>query len=275
MSRAGRYRPDPHDVLNEYAEYLRDMGVTERWGTGSFAWSGDWEPETVESEVMEPVTSIEPGPDTALSETIQHKETEIITEGITEETLPDFKTLEEIREFIGDCKRCKLCKGRTNLVFGVGNPDARLVFVGEGPGRDEDEQGEPFVGRAGKLLTDIIEKGMQLKRSDVYIANVVKCRPPKNRNPEPDEIAECEIFLKAQLRVIKPKLICTLGLFATQTLLKTKEGISKLRGNVYEYEGIKLIPTFHPAYLLRDPSKKKLCWEDIQKLMALYEDPSL
>jgi len=147
--------------------------------------------------------------------------------------------------------------------------------VGEGPGKDEDLQGEPFVGRAGQLLTDIIEKGMKLKRSDVYIANVVKCRPPNNRNPEPDEIAACEKFLKAQLGVIKPKLICTLGLFASQTLLNTKEGIGKLRGNWYEYEGIKLIPTFHPAYLLRDPRQKKLCWEDIQKLMEKYDDPEL
>ncbi len=184
--------------------------------------------------------------------------------------LREVKTLDGLREFIGDCKRCKLCEGRTNIVFGVGSPEAKLAFVGEGPGRDEDIKGEPFVGRAGQLLTDIIEKGMKLMRSDVYIANVVKCRPPENRNPEEDEIAACEPFLKKQLQLIAPKFICTLGKFATQTLLKTKEPISSLRGNWHEYEGIRLIPTFHPAYLLRNPGEKKVVWADVQKLMAEY-----
>jgi uracil-DNA glycosylase len=175
--------------------------------------------------------------------------------------------LEELRAAIGDCRRCKLCSGRTHLVFGVGNPRANLMFVGEGPGRDEDLQGEPFVGRAGQLLTDIITKGIGLRREDVYIANVVKCRPPDNRNPEPDEVAACEPFLKKQIELISPEIIVGLGKFAVQTLLQTKMPITKLRGNWHTYHGIKLMPTFHPAYLLRNPADKKLVWEDIKKVI--------
>ena len=177
------------------------------------------------------------------------------------------KTLEELRAAIGDCRRCKLWPGRTHLVFGVGNPKARLMFIGEGPGRDEDLQGEPFVGRAGQLLTDIITKGMGLKREDVYIANVVKCRPPENRNPEPDEVASCEPFLKKQIDLVRPEIIIALGKFAVQTLLQSKVPITKVRGNWYTYHGIKLMPTFHPAYLLRNPGDKKLVWEDIKKVI--------
>ncbi|MGH7817136.1 MAG: uracil-DNA glycosylase [Candidatus Binatia bacterium] len=176
-------------------------------------------------------------------------------------------TLEELRAAIGDCQRCKLCSGRTHLVFGVGNPHAKLMFVGEGPGRDEDLQGEPFVGRAGQLLTDIITKGIGIKREDVYICNVVKCRPPENRNPEPDEVAACEPFLKKQIDLIRPEIIVGLGKFAAQTLLQSKAPISQLRGNWHSYHGIKLMPTFHPAYLLRNPADKKLVWEDIKKVI--------
>lgn len=176
-------------------------------------------------------------------------------------------SLEELRGAIGDCRLCKLCSGRTHLVFGVGNPRAKLMFVGEGPGRDEDLQGEPFVGRAGQLLTDIITKGMGMQRSDVYIANVVKCRPPENRNPEPDEVAACEPFLKKQIDLIRPEIIVGLGKFAVQTLLQSKVAISRLRGNWHSYHGIKLMPTFHPAYLLRNPADKKLVWEDIKKVI--------
>lgn len=176
-------------------------------------------------------------------------------------------SLEELRAAIGDCRLCKLCSGRTHLVFGVGNPRAKLMFVGEGPGRDEDLQGEPFVGRAGQLLTDIITKGMGMQRSDVYIANVVKCRPPENRNPEPDEVAACEPFLKKQIDLIRPEIIVGLGKFAVQTLLQSKVAISRLRGNWHSYHGIKLMPTFHPAYLLRNPADKKLVWEDIKKVI--------
>jgi uracil-DNA glycosylase len=177
-------------------------------------------------------------------------------------------TLLRIREDIGDCTRCKLHKGRTNIVYGVGNPKAELVFVGEGPGHDEDIKGEPFVGRAGKLLTQMIE-AMSLRREDVYIANVVKCRPPENRLPEKDEIATCSPYLLRQLDVIKPKVICALGSCAAQTLLQTTQGISKFRGEWFDFRGAKLIATYHPAYLLRNPPAKSEVWKDLQKVMAL------
>ena len=177
------------------------------------------------------------------------------------------QTLEALREFIGDCKRCKLAPGRINLVFGVGNPQAELMFVGEGPGADEDERGEPFVGRAGQLLTDIIERGMRMRRQDVYICNVVKCRPPGNRNPEADEVAACEPFLMRQIDVVRPKIIVGLGTFAVQSLLKVKIPISKLRGRWHDLRGIRMMPTFHPAYLLRNPADKRLVWADIQEVI--------
>lgn len=175
-------------------------------------------------------------------------------------------TLEEIRAELGDCTRCKLHGGRSNIVFGEGSPRADLVFVGEAPGGDEDRQGRPFVGRAGQLLTDII-KAMGLKRDEVYICNILKCRPPKNRNPEPDEIAACEPFLVEQLQSLRPRVICALGKFAAQTLLKTDTAISVLRGRFHSYHGIRLMPTYHPAYLLRNPGAKKQVWEDVQMIM--------
>jgi len=174
-------------------------------------------------------------------------------------------TLAAVREELGECTRCKLCRGRTQIVFGVGNPRADLVFVGEAPGAEEDAQGEPFVGRAGQLLTRIIQ-AIGLRREDVYICNVIKCRPPGNRSPEPDEIASCEPFLLKQLEAIRPKLICTLGSPATQTLLKTKEPISRMRGRFFEFRGVPLLPTYHPAYLLRNPHEKKTVWQDMQLL---------
>jgi len=177
--------------------------------------------------------------------------------------------LAAIRADIGDCTRCKLhTLGRSQVVFGVGNPDADLMFVGEAPGGDEDLQGIPFVGRAGQLLTKIIE-AIELKREDVYIANVIKCRPPQNRNPEPDEVETCEPFLFQQIDVIKPKVIVALGKFAAQALLRTDAPISRLRGRVFEYRGAKLIPTFHPAYLLRNPSSKREVWEDMKLVRTL------
>ena len=177
-------------------------------------------------------------------------------------------TLPRIREDIADCTRCKLHKGRTKIVFGTGNPNADLMFVGEGPGRDEDLSGEPFVGRAGKLLTDMI-KAMGLQRENVYIANVVKCRPPENRLPEKDEITTCSPFLMRQIDAIKPKVICTLGSCSAQTLLQTALGISKLRGEWFDFRGTKLMPTYHPAYLLRNPAAKPEVWKDLQKVMAV------
>jgi uracil-DNA glycosylase family 4 len=180
---------------------------------------------------------------------------------------PDGAALAKVRVEIGDCHRCKLCERRTHIVFGVGNPRAALMFVGEGPGEEEDRQGEPFVGRAGQLLTEIITKGMGLRRSDVYIANVVKCRPPGNRNPEPDEIAACQPFLLAQVDAVDPQVIVALGKFAAQTLLETATPISQLRGRWFSYRGRRLMPTFHPSYLLRNPADKKLVWEDVQLVM--------
>jgi uracil-DNA glycosylase len=178
-------------------------------------------------------------------------------------------TLERIRSDIGpDCRRCKLHKARRNIVFGVGNPNAELVFVGEGPGHDEDVQGEPFVGRAGKLLTQMIE-AMGLGRSDVYICNVVKCRPPENRLPEKDEIATCSPYLTRQLDVIQPKVICCLGACSAQTLLNTTQGISRYRGEWFDYRGARLIATYHPAYLLRNPAAKSEVWKDLKKIMAV------
>jgi uracil-DNA glycosylase len=176
-------------------------------------------------------------------------------------------SLEELRTFIGDCTRCKLAPLRKNLVFGVGNPNADLMFIGEGPGADEDARGEPFVGRAGQLLTDIIERGMGIRRADVYICNVIKCRPPENRNPEPDEVAACEPFMLRQIDIVRPKVIVGLGTFAVQAVLKIKTPISKLRGNWHEVRGIRMMPTFHPAYLLRNPADKRLVWADIQEVM--------
>jgi len=180
------------------------------------------------------------------------------------------EALEALRVEIGpDCRRCKLhTLGRTKVVFGVGNPNADLMFVGEGPGADEDIQGEPFVGRAGQLLTKIIE-AIGMKRSDVYIANVIKCRPPGNRNPEPDEVEQCEPFLFRQVDMVKPKVIVALGKFAAQSLLKTSDPITRLRGREYRFRSAILMPTFHPAYLLRNPSSKREVWEDMKKVRAL------
>jgi DNA polymerase len=178
--------------------------------------------------------------------------------------------LDSIRADLGpDCSRCKLhTLGRKQVVFGVGNPNADLMFVGEAPGADEDIQGEPFVGRAGQLLTKIIE-AIELKREDVYIANVIKCRPPQNRNPEPDEVEQCEPFLFRQIDVIKPKVIVALGKFAAQCLLKTDAPITRIRGREFTYRDAILIPTYHPAYLLRNPSAKRDVWEDMKRVRAI------
>jgi len=177
-------------------------------------------------------------------------------------------TLLRIREDLGECTRCKLHKHRHTIVFGDGNPKAELVFVGEGPGADEDAQGLPFVGRAGKLLTQMIE-AMGLQRKDVYICNVVKCRPPENRTPEEDEVSTCSPFLLRQLDVISPKVIVCLGAVAAKTLLKTNRGISQFRGQWLDFRSSKLMATYHPAYLLRNPNAKPEVWKDLQKVMAV------
>lgn len=177
--------------------------------------------------------------------------------------------LEDIRIDLGDCRRCRLASGRRHIVFGEGFAKSRLVFVGEGPGFEEDQTGQPFVGAAGKLLTKIIE-AMKLSRDQVYICNVIKCRPPGNRDPEADEIETCLTFLERQIAAIRPDFICTLGRIAAQALLKTEAPISRLRGRLHSYRGIKLLPTYHPAYLLRNPAKKRDVWNDMQILMKEY-----
>ncbi|PYQ29879.1 MAG: hypothetical protein DMF56_09130 [Acidobacteria bacterium] len=177
------------------------------------------------------------------------------------------QTFDELRTLAHDCTKCRLAGTRTNVVFGVGNPNADLMFIGEAPGRDEDIQGEPFVGRAGQLLTDIV-KAMKLTRDDVYIANVIKCRPPENRNPEPDELDACRPFIRRQVELIQPKVIVTLGRFALQSLTEKAYGITAVRGQWLEYNGVKVMPTYHPAYLLRNPAAKKEVWADMKKVMA-------
>jgi len=178
-----------------------------------------------------------------------------------------------VREELGDCQRCRLAAGRKTIVFGQGNPRAELMFVGEAPGAEEDAQGLAFVGRAGQLLTDIIEKGLRMKRQDVFIANILKCRPPQNRNPEPDEILTCQPFLEAQIRAISPRVLVGLGKFGAHWLLKTAEPITRLRGRLGEYQGIAVMPTYHPAYLLRNPAGKKDVWEDMKVVLRLLGRP--
>jgi DNA polymerase len=243
-------------ALRTYVEYQRELGVA--------GFPRDAQPTPVASRIEGP----------AVAASAHAPVSQVAARGA--EPSPDLfappevaraGSLDALREAIGDCRRCKLAPCRTNLVFGVGSPTARLAFVGEAPGRDEDIQGEPFVGRAGQLLTEIITKGMRLRRDDVYICNVIKCRPPENRNPEPDEVASCEPFLIRQLELIKPEVIVALGKFAVQTLLRVKTPISQLRGRWFDYHGIRLMPTFHPAYLLRNPGDKRLVWQDIQQVM--------
>src|SRR5579864_2304429 len=176
-------------------------------------------------------------------------------------------TLLRIREDLGECTRCKLHKHRHSIVFGSGNPKAELVFVGEGPGADEDEQGLPFVGRAGQLLTEMIERGMKIPRSDVYICNIIKCRPPENRKPEKDEVAACRQFVERQLDAVRPRVICALGATAAETMLETKESMGRLRGRWFEFRGIPLVVTYHPAFLLRDPTRKRDTWEDLKLIL--------
>jgi uracil-DNA glycosylase family 4 len=180
------------------------------------------------------------------------------------------EVLRGLRDFIGDCQRCKLASGRKTIVFGQGHPEARLMFVGEAPGADEDEQGLAFVGKAGQLLTQIL-KAMGLSRDEVFIANVIKCRPPQNRNPEPDEILSCEPFLEKQIELIHPKVIVALGKFAGQWLLKTAEPISRIRGRLGSYQGVHVMPTYHPAYLLRNPAAKREVWEDMKAVLGLLQ----
>lgn len=193
--------------------------------------------------------------------------TELPLRPAVEERRPAAVRLQQLAEAVHDCRKCRLHQGRTQVVFGTGNPDADLVFVGEAPGEDEDRQGEPFVGPAGQLLTRIIE-AMGLRREQVYMLNVIKCRPPNNRNPRPDEVAACRPILQAQLACLRPRVICALGAFAAQTLLQTEEQISRLRGRFHMLGDIKVMPTYHPAYLLRNPQAKRAVWDDMQRIQG-------
>lgn len=253
------------DQLAAHVEYLRDLGIdgvsrAPEWRTRvdrTTAASGEAAaPADAPAPGGEMTVAFAPGADAAVA------------------GLPAPEALAALRAEIGpQCMRCKLhTLGRRQVVFGVGNPQARLMFVGEAPGEDEDRQGEPFVGRAGQLLTKIIE-AIGMTRDQVYIANVIKCRPPGNRNPEPDEVETCEPYLFRQIAIIQPRIVVALGKFAAQSLLRTTEPITRLRGRVYEFRGASLLPTFHPAYLLRNPPAKREVWEDMKKVRDLLQAP--
>ncbi len=237
---------DPRAHLRRHLAFYKDLGVA--GFSRDAAWRG-------EGATGEPAASM------------AGEESPVIAAADAGETC---SSLDALRAHIGpQCMRCKLCQlGRTQVVFGVGNPKADLMFVGEAPGADEDQQGIPFVGRAGQLLTRIIE-AIEMRRDDVYIANVIKCRPPGNRNPEPDEVGVCEPFLFQQIDIIKPKVIVALGKFAAQALLRVDTPITHLRGRVHDFRGARLVPTFHPAYLLRSPEKKRDTWDDMKLVRSL------
>jgi uracil-DNA glycosylase family 4 len=232
---------DDDDVRQDVAEHARFLASLTGIGV-------PWPPEGAAAGEAGPATDMEPRADAEAG-------------------------LHAIREEMGDCQRCRLAGGRKTIVFGQGNPRAELMFIGEAPGAEEDEQGLAFVGRAGRLLTDIIEKGLKMKRSDVWIGNILKCRPPKNRNPETDEVMACQPFLEAQIRAIRPKVLVALGKFSAHWLLKTATPITRLRGQLGEWEGIPAMPTYHPAYLLRNPSAKKDLWEDMKLVLELLGRP--
>jgi uracil-DNA glycosylase len=245
------------DQLKQYLEFYRDLGVKELYRV-----------PTKQSQAAPP-TQTRARPPIA--------EPEIAIE--LPPMVPAGDTLDRIRIDIGDCKRCRLCQDRNKIVFGVGDEKAKLVFVGEGPGADEDTQGIPFVGRAGQLLTQMIEgtaskEGIPLKRADVYICNVVKCRPPENRTPQPDEMEICGEFLNRQLSVIRPKAICALGSTAAKAILGTKDGVTRLRGNWHKWRDIPVMVTYHPSYLLRpyNQNAKREAWEDLKKVLHFVYD---
>ena len=250
---------DPRQQIAEHLRFFADLGV-----------AGVGREEGVNAQPPTPNSQLTPPPSPAGS-SAGFGETGASLIRVSRNAA---EALAAIKTEIGpDCPRCKLATlGRKQVVFGVGNPDADLMFVGEAPGADEDIQGIPFVGRAGQLLTKMIE-AINLRRDDVYIANVIKCRPPGNRNPEPDEIATCEPFLFQQIATINPRVIVALGSFAAKTLLRSEDSISRLRGRIYDFRGAKLIPTFHPSFLLRSPDRKRDAWEDLKKARALLTGP--
>jgi DNA polymerase len=276
------------DDLRRYLEFYRDLGVKQVYLRGaaeatnardSCASAPAAERDTLPTAVT-PEPSAPEVPARAAAE--RRPESAVPSQARILDLLPlapESDSLQRIREDIGDCKRCRLCEGRNKIVFGSGNPESRLVFVGEGPGADEDVQGLPFVGRAGQLLTQMIEgtarkEGMNLRREDVYICNVVKCRPPQNRNPQPDEMEICGQFLFRQLMVIRPKAICALGSIAARALLGKREGVTRLRGEWQTWRDIPVMVTYHPSYLLRaySVSAKREAWEDLKKVLHYVYD---
>ena len=253
---------DPRD-LAEHLRYYVDLGVT------GFSRDNTWRVRLDDGADPSPTANTEDVDGEAMHADADGSGTP--TPQVMQVGRSKADALAVVRADLGECTRCKLHRGRTNLVFGVGSAETRLMFVGEGPGAEEDEQGVPFVGRAGQLLTQII-RAMGFDREAVYIANVVKCRPPGNRNPEPDEIEQCEPFLMRQIDVIKPAIIVALGKFAAQTLLRTTEPISRLRGRFHRIGDIRVMPTFHPSYLLRNPAAKREVWDDMKAVMAALRD---
>lgn len=238
--------------LKSYLEYLKGLGLTEL----PFVGPGD-------GPLYSPEASFSGG-------TIQESSPSY---GPSNKSQSEILNMEAIRGELGDCQRCKLHRTRRSIVFGEGNIHARLMLIGEGPGNDEDVQGRPFVGKAGQLLTKILQS-IGVDREEVYIANIIKCRPPQNRNPEPDEIESCYPFLFKQIQAIRPRIICALGTFSAQTLLRTDVKITALRGKAYDFSGIQLFPTYHPAYLLRNPEKKREVWEDMKQIAKVLSGGS-
>jgi uracil-DNA glycosylase len=265
MNHSSSPRDELRMLANQLRAYLEALGI---WGVEHIAADPPSVARSTDPGVEQTSGPAEPSPAHIATERspVQSAVSLEVQEMLPSQPTPDplaKLSLPELEAVAKSCTACRLHQGRTHVVFGVGNPHADLMFVGEAPGRDEDLQGEPFVGRAGQLLTRIIE-AMGMKRQDVYIANVIKCRPPNNRNPETDEIARCEPYLIRQIALVQPRLIVALGTFGAQTLLKTKLPISQLRGRFHTYQGVKLMPTFHPAFLLRNPERKRAVWEDMQ-----------
>lgn len=265
----------PDDVAGEVAALARALRGRLEWHRrgGDYAAPGGASPRTASAGASE-ATEIEPVGETRPVEArpVETLPVEAPPLEVFDDTAPIGapRTLTTIRADLGDCQRCKLCKTRKEIVFGVGPEPATLMFIGEGPGADEDRTGEPFVGKAGQLLDKMIE-AMGWGRGDVYIANVVKCRPPGNRNPERDEIAACRPFLEAQITAVRPRIIVTLGKPAANLVLGTDAPISSLRGRFHQHRGVQVMPTFHPAYLLREPDRKRDAWSDLKQVMAELE----
>ena len=266
------------NALSEWLHYYRDLGFTHLYRRADPQYEARNLSTDQQRNSEQPVASAKPVSTTTHLQYPGPAATQPST-GIEQAGLfvpaRNQESLEQIREDLGDCRRCKLWEGRKNIVFGSGNPNAQLVFVGEGPGADEDAQGLPFVGRAGQLLTDMIEKGLKIPRPDVYICNIVKCRPPGNRKPERDEVAACREFVERQIDSIRPRVICALGATAAETILNRKESMGRLRGRWYEFRGVPVMVTYHPAFLLRDPTRKAETWADLKLILAHLSPRSL